>query len=128
MVSSASNPASSARNVLGGELVTCGCQPMTGWFRDGTCRTDPSDLGRHTVCCVLNDAFLTYTCAQGNDLSTPMPAFQFPGLKAGDRWCLCAQRWLEAYEDGMAPPVVLEACEASTLEIIPLGLLQRHSA
>jgi uncharacterized protein (DUF2237 family) len=100
---------------------------MTGWFRDGSCRSDPSDLGRHTVCCEVSEAFLTYSRAQGNDLSTPMPAFQFPGLKPGDRWCVCANRWLQAYEDGMAPPVVLAACEATSLEVIPLEILRQHA-
>lgn len=119
---------SEPKNVLGGVLAVCGCQPMTGWFRDGSCRTDPGDHGRHTVCCVLNEAFLSYTRAQGNDLTTPVPAFQFPGLKPGDRWCICAQRWLEAYEDGMAPPVVLEACELSSLDVIALEVLKGHSA
>ena len=101
---------------------------MTGWFRDGSCRTDARDHGRHTVCCVVNAAFLTYSRAQGNDLVTPAPAFGFPGLKPGDHWCVCAARWLEAYQDGMAPPVRLEACEASTLEIIPLDLLRANAA
>ncbi|MEB3168194.1 MAG: DUF2237 family protein [Cyanobium sp.] len=117
-----------SRNVLGEPLLSCGCEPMTGWFRDGSCRTDAGDHGRHTVCCVVNDAFLTYSRAQGNDLVTPAPAFGFPGLKPGDHWCVCAARWLEAYQDGMAPPVRLEACEASTLEIIPLDLLRAHAA
>ncbi|MFN7228600.1 MAG: DUF2237 family protein [Synechococcaceae cyanobacterium] len=100
---------------------------MTGWYRDGSCRTGPADLGRHTVCCVVTDAFLNYSRAQGNDLSTPMPDFSFPGLRAGDCWCVCAGRWLEAYDDGMAPPVRLEACEASTLELIPLEILRAHA-
>lgn len=117
-----------ARNVLGGVLVECGCQPLTGWFRDGHCRTDPSDLGRHTVCCVVNESFLSYTRAQGNDLSTPAPAWGFPGLRPGNHWCVCAARWLEAYEDGVAPPVRLEACELSTLEVIPLEVLQANAA
>lgn len=117
-----------ARNVLGEPLELCGCQPLTGWFRDGSCRTDPADRGRHTVCCVVNEAFLSYTRAQGNDLSTPAPAFGFPGLRPGDGWCVCAVRWLEAYEDGMAPPVRLEACEISTLEVIPLEVLRSHAA
>jgi len=130
--SSAIEPSSGAgpdgpRNVLGDPLAICGCQPMTGWFRDGSCRSDPSDQGRHTVCCEVNEAFLSYSRALGNDLSTPMPAYSFPGLKPGDRWCVCASRWLQAYEDGMAPPVRLEACEASTLEVIPLELLRRHA-
>ncbi len=117
----------SARNVLGGPLEVCGCQPLTGWFRDGSCRSDPSDLGQHTVCCVVNEAFLSYSRAQGNDLSTPVPAYQFPGLRPGDCWCVCATRWLQAYEDGMAPPVRLAACEVSTLEVIPLEVLRSHS-
>ena len=122
------NPPATGRNVLGTALATCSCQPLTGWFRDGSCRTNPADLGRHTVCCVVNESFLAYTRAQGNDLSAPAPAFGFPGLRAGDAWCVCARRWLEAYEDGMAPPVRLEACEISTLEVIPLEVLQRNAA
>ena len=115
------------RNVLGGALAVCGCAPMTGWYRDGSCRTDPADLGRHTVCCQVDEAFLRYSLAQGNDLSTPVPAFSFPGLRPGDRWCVCASRWLQAYEDGMAPPVVLEACEESTLQVIALEILRGHA-
>ncbi|MFN9932389.1 MAG: DUF2237 family protein [Cyanobacteriota bacterium] len=118
----------SALNVLGEPLQSCSCQPMTGWFRDGHCRTDPADLGRHTVCCVVTEAFLSYSRAQGNDLSSPAPDWGFPGLKPGDHWCVCAGRWLEAYEDGMAPPVRLEASERSTLEVIPLEVLQAHRA
>ena len=117
-----------ARNVLGGPLQVCSCAPLTGWFRNGYCQTDPADLGRHTVCCVVNEAFLSYTRAQGNDLSTPAPAWGFPGLRPGDGWCICANRWLEAYEDGMAPTVRLEACDQSTLEVIPLEILERHAA
>ncbi|MFM7641101.1 MAG: DUF2237 family protein [Cyanobium sp.] len=101
---------------------------MTGWFRDGSCRTNGADLGRHTVCCVVNEGFLAYSKAQGNDLSTPAPQYGFPGLRPGDHWCVCATRWLQAYEDGMAPPVRLEACEASTLAVIPLELLEGHRA
>ncbi|QPN61819.1 DUF2237 domain-containing protein [Synechococcus sp. CBW1002] len=119
--------ASEARNVLDQPLELCGCAPLTGWHRDGYCRTDPTDLGRHTVCCVVSEAFLTYARAQGNDLTTPVPEFQFPGLKPGDAWCVCAARWLEAYDDGMAPPVRLAACERSTLEIIPLEVLREHA-
>jgi len=119
--------APAALNVLGQSLVICGCEPMTGWFRDGSCRTNGADLGRHTVCCVVSEAFLAYSQALGNDLSTPAPQYGFPGLKTGDHWCVCASRWLEAYEDGMAPPVRLEACEASTLEVIPLELLRSHA-
>lgn len=116
-----------ALNVLGEPLRVCGCEPMTGWYRDGSCRSDASDLGRHTVCCVIDEAFLTYSRAQGNDLITPVPVFGFPGLRPGDRWCVCASRWLQAYEDGMAPPVVLAACERSALEVIPLEILRRHA-
>ena len=114
--------------MLGGPLRECGCKPMTGWFRDGSCRTNPADLGRHTVCCVVDERFLSYTRAQGNDLSSPAPAYGFPGLRPGDHWCVCASRWLEAYEDGMAPPVLLEACEASTLELIALEVLRSRAA
>ena len=89
---------------------------MTGWFRDGHCRTDPSDHGRHTVCCVITDLFLRYSLSQGNDLSTPRPEFRFRGLVAGDRWCLCALRWKEAYEAGVAPHVVLEATHKRALD------------
>nr|WP_259737497.1 DUF2237 domain-containing protein [Synechococcus sp. CS-1329] len=117
-------PSSAALNVLGQPLVICGCEPMTGWFRDGHCRTDPADHGRHTVCCVITDLFLRYSLSQGNDLSTPRPDYGFAGLKAGDHWCVCAPRWLEAHDDGVAPPVRLEASEASCLELIPLELLQ----
>lgn len=99
---------------------------MTGWFRDGSCRTNAADFGQHTVCCVVTEGFLAYSQAQGNDLSTPAPHHNFPGLKPGDHWCVCAERWLQAYEDGMAPPVRLAACEASTLEVIPMEILQAH--
>ena len=121
-------PSAEGLNVLGASLTSCSCQPLTGWFRDGSCRTDPADLGRHTVCCVISESFLAYTKAQGNDLSTPAPAYGFPGLRPGDAWCVCARRWLEAYEDGMAPPVRLESCEISTLEVIPLDVLQQSAA
>ncbi|MFM7240471.1 MAG: DUF2237 family protein [Cyanobium sp.] len=117
-----------ALNVLGEPLDLCSCEPLTGWFRDGSCRTNDADHGRHTVCCVVTEAFLSYSRAQGNDLSAPAPAYGFPGLKPGDHWCVCAPRWLEAYEDGMAPPVRLAATEQGTLEVIPLELLQRHAA
>lgn len=116
------------KNVLGTPLVTCSCEPMTGWFRDGYCQTDPTDVGQHSVCCVVTEAFLSYSKAQGNDLSTPRPEFGFPGLKPGNNWCVCAPRWLEAFQDGMAPPVRLEATEASALGVIPLECLQSHAA
>ena len=114
-------------NVLGGALESCSCEPMTGWFRDGHCRTDPSDVGQHSVCCVMSERFLNYSKAQGNDLSTPMPAFGFPGLKPGDHWCVCAPRWKQAYDDGMAPPVRLEATEHTALEVVPLDILKTHA-
>jgi uncharacterized protein (DUF2237 family) len=115
-------------NVLGEPLQICGCEPLTGWYRDGSCRTDANDTGRHTVCCVISEAFLRYTRSQGNDLSTPAPAYGFPGLNPGDHWCVCAARWLEAYEDGVAPPVRLDATESSTLQLIPLAVLQGAAA
>lgn len=100
---------------------------MTGFFRDGGCRTAPEDIGRHVVCAEMTVEFLAFTAARGNDLSTPQPAFGFPGLEPGDRWCVCAGRWLEAAEAGTAPPVVLEATEESALEIIPLESLKAHA-
>ena len=99
-----------------------------GGALDLGCRTDAADQGRHSVCCVVNEAFLSYSKAQGNDLSTPAPGYGFPGLKPGDHWCVCAPRWLEAYQDGMAPPVRLEATESTALEIIPLAVLQQNAA
>ena len=115
------------RNVLGGALEVCSCQPMTGWMRDGACRTDALDFGRHTVCAVVTKSFLSYSSAQGNDLSTPRPELAFPGLQPGDHWCVCASRWRQALEDGIAPPVVLAATEISTLDIIPLEHLKAHA-
>ena len=116
----------SYRNVLGTELQVCNCSPMSGWYRDGFCKTDFSDIGIHTVCAVMTDSFLSYSKAQGNDLSTPIPMYDFPGLKSGDHWCLCAPRWMEAYEDGMAPFVNLEATEESTLKVVDLEILTKH--
>ncbi len=113
------------KNVLGTALQSCNCNPMTGWYRDGTCRTEENDLGMHTVCAVMTDQFLSYSKAQGNDLSTPQMGF--PGLKKGDHWCLCAPRWKEAFDDGMAPLVNLEATEKSTLKIIPIDILKKFS-
>ena len=115
------------KNVLGTDLQSCNCNPMTGWYRDGSCKTDPTDIGMHTVCAVMTESFLTYSKAQGNDLSTPMPQYDFPGLKVGDHWCLCAPRWKQAYEDGIAPLVRLKATEISTLKIIGIELLLEHS-
>ncbi|AAQ00250.1 MULTISPECIES: DUF2237 family protein [Prochlorococcus] len=116
-----------SKNVLGEPLQQCSCNPITGWYRDGSCKTDSSDVGKHSICCVVSEAFLRYSKAQGNDLSTPIPQFDFPGLKDGDHWCLCALRWKQAYDDGMAPWVRLEATEISTLEIIDIEVLRKHS-
>lgn len=114
-------------NVLGTPLKMCGCTPMTGFYRDGLCRTDFQDRGIHSVCCVVTEEFLEFSKADGNDLSTPMPQFQFPGLKPGDKWCLCAGRWLNAYKAGKACPVILEACDEETLAIIPMKFLEEMS-
>lgn len=114
-----------AANVLGGPLQECGTDPITGWTRSGCCETGPDDLGSHTVCAVMTDTFLRYTAYQGNDLASPHPGF--PGLAPGDRWCLCAARWQEAFLDGLAPPVVLEACHERALEIVRLEDLQAHA-
>tara|TARA_Y100001968_G_C19449136_1_gene767317 strand:+ start:1571 stop:1945 length:375 start_codon:yes stop_codon:yes gene_type:complete len=111
-------------NVFGNPLETCNCSPMTGWFRDGTCKTDSSDIGEHTICALMSKEFLTYSKAQGNDLITPIPQYGFPGVKEGEYWCLCASRWKQAYEDGMAPLIRLEATEISVLKSIDLKILQ----
>ena len=116
-----------ASNVLGGTLQPCCTSPMTGFYRDGMCNTGAGDFGAHVVCAQMTEEFLTYTQAQGNDLSTPMPAYGFPGLKAGDRWCLCAARWKEALDDGVAPLVVLESTHASALEYVSLDDLKQHA-
>ena len=113
------------KNVLGSDLKSCCCNPMNGWYRDGRCQTDATDMGMHTVCAVMTEQFLSYSKAQGNDLSTPQMGF--PGLKEGDKWCLCAPRWKEAYQDGMAPFIDLEATEDSTLTIISLEILKEFS-
>jgi len=117
-----------ARNVLGGELQPCSVDPLTGFFRNGCCETGPQDLGLHTVCAVMTAEFLAFSKAAGNDLSTPHPDMAFPGLKPGDRWCLCAPRWKEALDAGAAPQLVLEATHEETLAIVPLGLLKDHAA
>lgn len=114
-------------NVIGGELEPCGTDPITGFYRDGCCTTGPEDLGSHTVCAVMTTQFLEHQRAVGNDLSTPIPAYQFPGLEPGDRWCVVAARWLEAYEAGVAPPVVLAATDAGALDLIPLDALREHA-
>ncbi len=112
------------KNVYGDDIEVCGFDPLTGYFRDGSCHTDEQDLGSHTVCVQVTDEFLRYSKSKGNDLMTPKPEFGFPGLVSGDRWCVCAQRWLEAYEDGVAPKVILLATHQNVLEIIPLEVLK----
>jgi uncharacterized protein (DUF2237 family) len=115
------------RNVLGGALCTCSETPMTGFFRNGCCETDAQDRGLHTVCAEVTAEFLAFSRARGNDLSTPQPAFDFPGLKPGDRWCLCAARWQEALEAGAAPRIVLAATHEVTLQIVALVDLKAHA-
>lgn len=115
---------STALNVLDLPLQACSTDPMTGYFRDGCCETGPSDRGRHIVCAVMTDEFLAYSKGQGNDLSTPRPEYRFAGLKAGDRWCLCLDRWREAHAAGCAPQVVLDATHQIALERVTLSTLQ----
>jgi uncharacterized protein (DUF2237 family) len=117
----------SQRNVLGGLLGSCSEKPMTGFFRDGCCNTGSEDFGSHTVCVLLTDDFLEFSKARGNDLSTPRPEFGFPGLNAGDRWCLCAARWREAFQAGKAPRVVLNSTNEACLLIVDLDDLKRHA-
>ena len=117
-----------ARNVLGSELILCSHDPLTGYFRDGCCNTDASDRGSHVVCAVVTDEFLEYSKSRGNDLSTPRPEYRFPGLKDGDRWCLCAMRWREALSEGIAPDVVLECTHEKALAFVSLDHLLAHAA
>lgn len=114
-------------NVLGGELEECGTDPLTGFYRDGCCNTGQEDAGSHTVCAVVSTEFLVHQREAGNDLTTPRPEYGFPGLQPGDRWCICASRWLEAYEAGAAAPVVLAATHARALEVVPLEALREHA-
>jgi len=114
------------RNVLGTKLQTCCTDPMTGFYRDGNCETGPEDLGTHVVCAEMTQEFLEFTRSRGNDLSTPIPLYRFPGLKPGDKWCLCALRWKEAFDAGVAPPVVLERTHEKALEFIQLEDLKAH--
>lgn len=114
-------------NVLGAPLVPCCMENNTGWYRNGSCETDPGDHGRHVVCALMTEEFLVFSKQMGNDLSTPMPLYNFPGLMPGQCWCLCAGRWQEAFEAGVAPKVKLEACEKSALEIVALEDLQAHA-
>lgn len=116
------------RNVVGGELLPCATGPVTGFFRDGCCSTGPEDLGSHTVCAVMTEEFLAFSVRAGNDLSTPRPEWGFAGLQPGDRWCVCASRWLEAYHAGVAAPVVLGATHARALEVVPIEALTAHVA
>jgi uncharacterized protein len=114
-------------NVLGEPLKPCGFDPMTGFYRDGCCNTGPEDRGRHLVCVRVTEAFLTFSRAMGNDLSTPRPEFGFPGLHEGDRWCLCASRWREAWEAGAAPRVILASTHRATLSVVPLEVLEEYA-
>ena len=114
-------------NVLGTELELCSKDPLTGWFRDGCCNTDDNDKGLHTVCCVLTEEFLAFAKLKGNDLITPAPQFGFPGLKPGDQWCVCAQTWHDASEQGVACPVVLESTHEETLQITTIQLLEQYA-
>jgi uncharacterized protein (DUF2237 family) len=114
-------------NVLGSDLEPCCFDPVTGFYRDGYCRTGASDAGVHVVCAVMTDEFLEFTRSRGNDLVTPRPEWMFPGLRPGDRWCVVAERWNEAVEAGVAPPVVLEATHASALEFVSMVDLEAHA-
>ena len=116
---------SESKNVFGEVLIPCSFEPLTGFYRDGCCTTGEEDRGKHTVCAVMTDDFLTFSASRGNDLSTPMEDFGFPGLKAGDRWCLCVDRWVEAREAGSAPKVVLQSTEESALNYAPLEVLKK---
>lgn len=120
------NPMAQPRNVLGSALKSCCTNPMTGFYRDGFCKTGPNDYGVHVVCAQVTSEFLSYTKSRGNDLSSPVGT-HFPGLKPGDKWCLCASRWLEAYHAGKAPKVVLESTHEKALSIIPLEILKTHA-
>ncbi|MFT6059607.1 MAG: hypothetical protein ACJAU9_000412 [Lentimonas sp.] len=116
-----------ARNVLGGELIECSSDPMTGFYRNGKCDTCGEDQGMHTVCVQVTDAFLEFTAARGNDLSTPLLEYGFPGLQSGDFWCLCMGRWIEAFEAGVAPKLRLVATHASALEFVDMEVMQAHA-
>lgn len=113
--------------MLGGNLEPCGTDPMTGFFRDGSCHTGPQDAGSHTICAVVTAEFLDHQRSIGNDLSTPMPQYRFPGLVPGDRWCVTAMNWARAYQDGVATPVVLASTNEAVLELVPLAALREHA-
>lgn len=117
----------SERNVLGGELEGCSVDPVTGWFRDGSCATSPEDTGGHTICAVVTREFLEHQLAIGNDLVTPAPVFRFPGLAPGDRWCVTAVNWLRAHRDGAAAPVVLASTHERALDVVPLNILEEYA-
>jgi uncharacterized protein (DUF2237 family) len=121
------DPHTTARNVLGTALQPCSYDPRTGFYRDGCCNTGAGDVGVHTVCVRVTEEFLRFSKERGNDLSTPAPEYGFPGLKPGDQWCLCAMRWKEAYDAGMAPGVVLESTHIMTLEFVNLAQLKEHA-
>jgi uncharacterized protein (DUF2237 family) len=116
-----------ALNVLGQPIKDCSFDPLTGYFRDGCCKTSSVDTGSHVICARVTQEFLTFSLAQGNDLMTPRPAYQFPGLQPGDQWCLCAMRWKEAFDAGVAPPVVLESTNEHALHYVTLEQLQQHA-
>jgi uncharacterized protein (DUF2237 family) len=116
------------RNVVGGELLPCSQEPLTGFFRDGCCSTGPEDVGSHTVCAVMTEEFLDFSARAGNDLSTPHPEWGFPGLRPGDRWCVCASRWLEAFDAGVVAAVILGATHERALEVVPIEALTQHVA
>ena len=113
-------------NVFGDKLELCSCKPLTGWFRDGYCRYDKRDTGNHSICCVMDNNFLKYSKSQGNDLITPAPNYYFEGLKEGDHWCICLERWKEALQDGLAPKVILESTNIEVLNLISLNELKKY--
>lgn len=115
------------RNVLGGPLEGCSTDPVTGWYRDGTCRTDAADVGSHTICGVMTEVFLAHQQGIGNDLTRPMPQYGFPGLTPGDRWCVTARNWLRAHHDGAACPVVVASTNEAVAEVVPLEVLREHA-
>jgi uncharacterized protein (DUF2237 family) len=112
-----------SKNIFGEPLIECSTKPITGFFRDGCCKTDDQDAGEHTVCIIASEEFLLFSKAMGNDLSTPLPQYSFPGVRPGDKWCLCAKRWVEAYQNGYAPKIVLEATNETLLELVPMNVL-----
>jgi len=116
-----------SKNVFGEVLIPCSLEPLTGFYRDGCCSTGEEDKGKHTVCAVMTDDFLSFSKSKGNDLSTPMEEFGFPGLKAGDRWCLCVERWVEAWEAGSAPKVIMQSTEESALNYAPMEILKEFA-